>query len=182
MAGGVGTRGRQRGRHQPFADLLREKRFTSSASRGPPPMCETGGLQRGLQVTFCTERSQGPEEETEAGLPPHSGLGTESKAKRCYRCDPHASRFSELGREQGRAYRFDSAGKETGGQEICPDQSEVTHEQGRVGPLFSSSENWAQPLPCSSPTSLPHIQALPLNSPVVVGRTLYLAVSQHPRL
>ena len=68
---------------------------------------------------------------------------------------------SELGREQGSAYPFDSVEKEEGGQEMCAVLSKVTHgEQGRSGPLFASSEKWAQNLPSSHRMSVPQTQPL----------------------
>lgn len=59
---------------------------------------------------FCTELSQSPEGKTEAGLPPHSGLGTGSKAKWelglalfHYPCHPHTLCFSRARKRAGQA-------------------------------------------------------------------------------
>lgn len=73
--------------------------------------------------------------------------------------------FSELGREQGRPYPFDSAEKEKGGQEMWQDQSEVTQWAGQSwASVFLFWKMGRNPLPLSYATSMPQIQALLLNS------------------
>lgn len=116
-----------------------------------PPVCEAGGLRRGLHVT-CNEQSQAPEGETEAGLatqwPWHREQGQagcpglavfqQPLSPPCLTC------IRNWGESRAGLTPLILQRRKREAKRCAKTSLRSQSEQGRAGPLLSSSEEWAQ--------------------------------------